>query len=265
VTSRPNPTLTPGPAKTLRDFVWLLRAELFVLREEWFWYLLQASFVSLSYLAFLWFLIGPEAPSVMQNLIVGSLVMSLSFSGMLSLGQHLGYLKELQAFDYYASLPISKGAFIAAVTTRGMLLSLPATLFIVILAAVFLKMQFTGLSVLVLLLSAYAMAGFGAVIGFYSPTAQVSSLLTQILQTVIIFFAPVYYPPLGAAGAVAAAGLPLAHHPLGAGPQGVADGEPGLWHPGFDRGAGPVLPGLAGADPFAAGLARAALSAALPT
>ncbi len=76
-----------------------------------------------------------------------------------------------------------------------MLLSLPATLLIGFLAVVFFQVQFTGLSVLVLFLSAYAMAGFGALIGFYSPTAQVASLLTQILQTVIIFFAPVYYPP----------------------------------------------------------------------
>ncbi len=199
--SRSDPTLPSelplptGLVKTLCDFFWLLRAELFVLREEWFWYLLQASFVSLSYLAFLWFLIGPQAPFAVENLIVGSLVMSLSFAGMLSLGQHIGYLKELQAFDYYAALPLSKGAFIAALTTRGMLLSLPATLLIGFLAVAFFQVQFTGLSVLVLFLSAYAMAGFGAVIGFYSPTAQVASLLTQILQTVIIFFAPVYYPP----------------------------------------------------------------------
>lgn len=201
MTSRPEPAspselpLPDSPAKTLRDFFWLLRAELFVLREEWFWYLLQASFVSLSYLAFLWFLIGPQAPSAAENLIVGSLVMSLSFAGMLSLGQHIGYLKELQAFDYYAALPLSKGAFIAALTTRGMLLSLPATLLIGFLAVVFFHVPFTGLSVLILFLSAYAMAGFGALIGFYSPTAQVASLLTQILQTLIIFFAPVYYPP----------------------------------------------------------------------
>lgn len=121
--------------------------------------------------------------------------MSLSFAGMLSLGQHIGYLKELQAFDYYAALPLSKGAFIAALTTRGMLLSLPATFLIGFLAVVFFHVPFTGLSVLILFLSAYAMACFGALIGFYSPTAQVASLLTQILQTVIIFFAPVYYPP----------------------------------------------------------------------
>lgn len=63
-----------------------------------------------------------------------------------------------------------------------MLLSLPATLLIGFLAVVFFHVPFTGLSVLILFLSAYAMAGFGALIGFYSPTAQVASLLTELLS-----------------------------------------------------------------------------------
>lgn len=180
--------------KPFRDFVWLLRAELFLLREQWFWYLIQSSFVPISYLVFLWFILDRHDPMTLTFLVVGSLVTSLSFGGMLSLGQHIGFLKDYNAFDYYASLPVAKAVFIAAITTRGMLLSLPSAILIITLANLFLGLQFSLLALGILLLAAYAMSGFGALIGFWSPTGQVASLTTQILQTIIIFFAPVYFP-----------------------------------------------------------------------
>ncbi len=180
--------------KQLRDFWWLLRGELFLLREEWFWYLVQSSFVPLSYLLFLWFLVGRQDPDRRAFFVSGSLVMSLSIGGMLSLGQHLGMLKAYNAFEYYAMLPISKPVFVAAITTRGMLLSLPSTLLVFALGHFLFGMSVPPTGFLILLLSAYAMAGFGTVIGFWSPTAQVASLATQILQTVIIFFGPIFYP-----------------------------------------------------------------------
>lgn len=189
------PTYTFGLLKTARDFLWLLRGELFLLRETWYWYLVHSSFVSVSYLVFLWLLVGRAGTSDVTYLVVGSLVTGLSLGGMLSLGQDLGFLKEVNAFDYYAALPISKAAFVAAVTTRGTLLALPSNVVVAILSMLFFNVSLPLVTIPILLLSAYAMAGVGAVIGFWSPSAQVASLLTQILQTVIIFFAPVYYPP----------------------------------------------------------------------
>lgn len=183
-----------GPIKYLRDFVWLLRSELFLLREQWFWYFFQASFVPVSYLFFLWLLAGRRNPESMAFFVTGSLVMSLSFGGLISLGQNLGMLKNNNAFEYYAALPISRAVFIAAVATRGMLLSLPSAAFVLALGHFVFGLPVPPLGILVLLLSAYAMAGFGAIIGFWSPTGQVASLVTQILQTVIVFFGPIYYP-----------------------------------------------------------------------
>ncbi|MGC9075554.1 MAG: ABC transporter permease [Candidatus Bipolaricaulaceae bacterium] len=189
------PIYTSGPLKTARDFLWLLRAELFLLREAWYWYLVHSSFVSVSYFLFLWLVVGRQGEVDVTHLVVGSMVTGLSLGGMLSLGQHLGGLKERHAFDYYAALPISKAAFVAAVTTRGTLLALPSNVVVAVLSTLFFGVSLPPVTIPILLLSAYAMAGFGAVIGFWSPSAQVASLVTQILQTVIIFFAPIYYSP----------------------------------------------------------------------
>jgi ABC-2 type transport system permease protein len=184
---------TNPKGKPWRDFFWLLRSELFVLREQWFWYVIQASFVPVSYLFFLWFLVGRDNPDSMTYFVTGSLVMSLSFGGLISLGQHLGSLKAYNAFEYYASLPVSKAVFIAAIATRGTLLSLPSTVVVLVLGNVAYDIPVTAAGLVVLLLAAYAMVGFGAVIGFWSPSAEVASLATQVLQTVVIFFGPIYF------------------------------------------------------------------------
>lgn len=181
-----------GLPKGIRDFWWLLRAELLVLRDQWYWYLVQAAFVPLSMLVFLWLLIGRQHPAQMPFFVVGSLISGLSFGGMLSLGQELGGMKDQHAFEHYAALPISKQAFVAAIATRGMLLALPAAAVVLAVGHTAFHVTVTPMVIVILVLSAYALAGLGAVIGFYSPTAQASSLITQILQTVILNFGPIY-------------------------------------------------------------------------
>lgn len=191
----PGPAVPVGFSKHVRDFAWLLRAELFVLREAWFWYLVQASFVPLVQLAFLWLLVGRRDPQAVTLLVTGSLVYGLSMTGMLSLGQHLGWLKDARAFEYYAALPISRSVLVAAITTRGLLLVLPSALVVAALGRLAFGLALRPSGLLVLILSAFAFAGLGAVIGFWSPSARVASLATQILQNLVIFFAPVYLAP----------------------------------------------------------------------
>ncbi|MEM4406927.1 MAG: ABC transporter permease [Candidatus Methanomethylicaceae archaeon] len=182
------------PSKHIRDFWWLLRSQLFHLRLAWFWYLIQMTFVPLSFLAFLWLFLGQARPEIMIFVITGSLVMNVSLGAMLSLGQDIGWLKEQNAYEYYASLPISKGVFLAALVTRGVLLSLPSTLLLLSIGTIFLNLQPNLGILVVLVLSAYAMSGLGAFIGFWSPTGQIASLATQIIQPLIVLFAPVYIP-----------------------------------------------------------------------
>ena len=113
---------------------------------------------------------------------------------MLSLGQHLGALKDQHAYEYYATLPVSRAAFIAAVTTRGVLLSLPSLLVVMACSHFAYGFAVGPPAVAVLVLSAYAMSGLGAVIGFWSPNGRAASLATQVLQTVITLLAPIFVP-----------------------------------------------------------------------
>lgn len=184
----------PRSQKLARDFWWLLRSQLFHLRLTWFWYLIQITFVPLTFLAFLWFFLGRAQPEVMLFVITGSLVLNISMGAMLSLGQQIGWLKDQNAYEYYASLPISKAVFLAALVTRGVLLTMPSTLLVLAIGTLFFNMLPDLGTLLVLVLSAYAMSGLGALIGFWSPTGQVANLATQIVQPLIVLFAPVYIP-----------------------------------------------------------------------
>jgi ABC-2 type transport system permease protein len=184
----------PSFGKQARDFWWLLCEQLFHLRLTWFWYLFQVTFVPLTFLAFLWLFIGRVQPEAMLFVVSGSLVMNVSMGAMLSLGQQIGWLKDQNAYEHYAALPISKAIFLAALATRGVLLTLPSALMVLLAGTLFFGLGFSLTALFVLIISAYAMSGLGAFIGFWSLTAQVASLATQIVQPLWLFFAPVYIP-----------------------------------------------------------------------
>jgi ABC-2 type transport system permease protein len=186
--------LLPRVRKNGSDFWWLLCGQLFNLRLTWFWYGFQMAFVPLSFVAFFWLFIGRERPEAMVAVVTGSLVMNVTMGSMLSLGQAIGSMKDANAYEYYAALPISRAVFLAALTTRGVLLTLPAALGVFAVGAVLFRLALTPIAVLVLVLSAFALSGMGALIGFWSPTGQVASLATQIIQPLITFLAPVYFP-----------------------------------------------------------------------
>lgn len=175
------------------EFSILLRGELFVLRSEWFWYLVQAGFVALTNLVFLAILLGRPGNDVLAYLTTGALVSTMGFAGMLSIGQQIGGLKAVNAFDYFAALPIRKSVFLAALSTRGVILTLPSVTAIVLIGYWFFGLVIPPVGWGVLILSAYALSGLGAIVGFWSQSGQTASLATQILLPVITLFAPVYY------------------------------------------------------------------------
>lgn len=179
-----------------KTFLVLLWTQLFTLRIGWFWYLVMMSLQPLTLLLFIRFLLGPSDKSVVLYLITGNIVLSLSLSSMLSLGQDLGWLKDDHAFDYYATLPIPKSALILAIVTRSALFALPSIAIILILGIWFFDISLAPhpLVLIVLLLGSYSLSGLGAIIGFYSPSGRVANLLTQIIQPMIVFLSPVFVP-----------------------------------------------------------------------
>lgn len=185
-----------GRGKFFTDLWWILVGELYLMRLSWFWYLFQMTFTPLVFMAFFVLFAGSTVAGVTFFVVTGSLAQGLATSSMLTLGQEIGGLKDHNAFEHYAMLPISKVAFLLGMATRAVLFALPSVfvLLVVGVLAFGLPVHVHPLAAVVLFLAGYSMAGLGAFIGFYSPTGNVASLATQIVQPLIVLFAPVYLP-----------------------------------------------------------------------
>ncbi|MHB8926491.1 MAG: ABC transporter permease [Bacillota bacterium] len=202
--------------KFATDFRWILRGQLYGLRTQWFWYLVFLSFSPLTFLFFLWLYGGAKSPEATLYIVTGSVANSAVTAAMLSLGQSIGSMRMQNALEYYASLPVSKLAFILAVATRGVLFAFPSSFVVLIIGAVAMGLPLApaiGPTILVYFLSAYSLAGLGAVVGFYGRTPEAVGLATQIVQPFLVLFAPVYVPmaQLPAALRVAARYLPTTY------------------------------------------------------
>lgn len=180
----------------LTTFWFVLVGQLYEIRMMWFWYVVQVSVTPLVLLLFFGFVLKQDDPNWLAYVISGNLTQAMTVSTMVSLGQEIGSMKDHRVYEYYAALPVTKSAFVSALITRAMVFALPSLAIVSGLGvAVFhLNLRFHPLIVPMAVLSAYALAGVGAVIGFYSPNGRVASLLTQFVTPLILYLAPVYAP-----------------------------------------------------------------------
>ncbi|MBT9165291.1 MAG: hypothetical protein DDT22_00821 [candidate division WS2 bacterium] len=182
--------------KFINDIVFVFLSQVLVIRHRWFWTCFMVVFYPLAYAAFVFLLVGADKKMPLY-IVTGSITTALTTSAMLTLGQRLGGLKDLRAFEFYASLPISKLAFIFGLITEGLISSLPSAIILL-----FIGMLLFGFSIhnillftVTIILAGYSLAGLGAVIGFRSRSGGIASIITQIINPIIIFLAPVYMPP----------------------------------------------------------------------
>lgn len=172
----------------------LLTMELKSLRQSWYWCLGMAALYPLSVIFFLKF--NGQASNGGVQAIAGSIVFALVLNTTLGLGQEISVLRETSSMDFYATLPITKVQFILAILARSILLAVPAVLVVLFLGSLILhaQIQFSLWLFPILLLSCLALAGWGALIGFYSPSARFANFFTQALYMLVAFVSPVMLP-----------------------------------------------------------------------
>lgn len=190
-------SLLPKTRRWVTEFAWILKGQMYVLRRQWFWYVVYLSFSPLTYVFFLWIYGGTSDPEARMYIVTGAVANGAVSSAMLSLGQSIGRLRDQNALEYYASLPVSKLAFIAALAARGVILSVPSSAIILIVGTIGLSLPLAPSPLLLIaayIVGACSLAGLGAVIGFYSNDSETVGLVTQVVGPLIVLFAPVYVP-----------------------------------------------------------------------
>lgn len=170
-------------------------SQVFELRHLWIWAFVMTSFLPLTVVGFL-LLFGEVSSQRVIYIVTGSITHAISIQAGLSLGQRIGGMKIRRVFDYYASLPISKLSFICGLNLNALFQCVPSTLILLAIAVFGFGTRLVNpyLLPIAFVLGGFSLAGVGAMIGFYSRSGQIAGIVTQIVNPLIVFFAPVYMP-----------------------------------------------------------------------
>jgi ABC-2 type transport system permease protein len=184
------------PLTGLQQYLILLRLSLSEYRSLWFYYVFFGLAWPVSFLFFLSALGGAFSPERAIFILGGNMATSIAFGPTFILINTIGYGKESREFDYWATLPLPKLAFVLAVVSVALLLALPGLVGIYLLGALMLHLSLSGgLALLILIpLGALPLAGLGALLGSYAPDGQTGGVIGNILLMVISFFSPMFVP-----------------------------------------------------------------------
>lgn len=174
----------------------LIKSELSTLRLDWKWAILVVMISPLCTLFFLYNILGTNDDEILRYTVTGNMVLSLVTGTMLTLGQELGFLKEIRGFDYYSVLPLKKINLIIAYVTRATINTCPSMIIILLIGKYILNVSISihWSLVLVFLISGYSLSAVGACIGMYSRDSSQASMMTQIIQPLVVYLFPVFLP-----------------------------------------------------------------------
>jgi ABC-2 type transport system permease protein len=180
----------------LRDYPLLLRIQLLELRT---WGPIVVIFTTLFPIAMIlgFGLIGGGVSKAGHIYIVtGAAVISLVTIGITATAQDLGEMQRDGVFQYYASLPISKGALLAAIVTVRVLTALPGLALTLVVGALryHTPASVNVATIALLPLTVLALAGVGAAIGILIRDFRVVAALSQLAFIVVMFASPVLIP-----------------------------------------------------------------------
>lgn len=170
----------------------IFKSALLDIRNEWSWYLILMITNPLAILFFLRVVLGANISFL--SYIVGSVIMTFGTGVFLSLGQTFAFYKATSSLDYYMALPLSKNEIILSLVFRNIILSLPSLLIIIVVGSIIYNAPIhLGLPFfVVIILTSLSLAGIGTIIGVGTKDMQVASILTQILNPLFVYLAPVF-------------------------------------------------------------------------
>lgn len=196
---RPIAAVPSGFRASRQPFIelwYLMRVEFANLRGSWVWSVLMASMFPLTTVLFFRFFMTHPSPVAMRQMITGNMVFPIIIMGINALSQDLSWAKHNGHFVFYASLPISKINFIVAKLTSGFLMTLPS---VVIMAGIGelvfgITLHFSLIVLPVLVLAIGGCVGLGTLMGFLSPSHQLTNMMSQVVMMVLSFLTPVMIP-----------------------------------------------------------------------
>lgn len=144
--------------------------------------------------------VGTGAPNggmqALSYILAGNLVLSLMFQTMSKMCSRFAFMRATYTLDYFATLPIRRWIFVAAITLSFFLMALPGLLVTLLAGILYLDLpiHFHPLLLLILPLAALPLSGLGALIGVSITPGDQAMAITNVLTLVLMGLGPVIVP-----------------------------------------------------------------------
>jgi ABC-2 type transport system permease protein len=179
------------------DFKYLWLEQLLEVRTMWYWFFVFSIFMPFS-MVFGFARIGSgltDRDSLLY-IITGSAIFAVATEGVVTMSQKFGEMKKMGMIVYYASLPISKTAFIMAAISVRMLVILPGMILPILVGPMLygLTFEFSFWVLLLLPLTGLTLSAIGMVIGTLVNSLELIGVIGNILIFILLFAAPIFIP-----------------------------------------------------------------------
>ncbi|MGW7824549.1 ABC transporter ATP-binding protein/permease [Streptomyces puniciscabiei] len=208
-TGRPAPPASPAPTRAPRrtlksrlatfgtSFKYLWFEHMLIVRTSWHVHVVFGIFMPLT-MVFGFSRIGSGLTDQSSLLYIasGSGVFSIAALGTTAIAQRIGTIKAEGSMMYYASLPISKIAFVTAFIAARLLLIAPGLLTSLLAVEVLYDIRLTLSPTLLFVypLTALPLAALGLVIGTLIDRIELISIVTYMLNFLLLLGAPLLIP-----------------------------------------------------------------------
>ncbi|MEV0642652.1 ABC transporter ATP-binding protein/permease [Streptomyces sp. NPDC050619] len=201
----PSPAPARPPRRTLgsrlatfgRSFKYLWFEHMLIVRTSWHVHMVFGIFMPLT-MVFGFSRIGSGLTDQSSLLYIasGSGVFSIAALGTTAIAQRIGAIKAEGSMMYYASLPISKVAFVMAFVAARLLLIAPGLLTSLLAVEVLydIKLTLSPTLVFVYPLTTLPLAALGLVIGSLIDRIELISIVTYMLNFLLLLGAPLLIP-----------------------------------------------------------------------
>lgn len=172
----------------------LLLIQLTNWRWSWRSHLLLSTIAPLLSTVALGFFAANDGENSRITILIGSVVMSLLFGIAGQISSHFAFIRQTGQLDFFATLPITRLAFLLATVWAFFLISLPSAVFTLLLGSAILQVSLNIhiLIIVVLPVMSVSLCGFGILIGLLSRNIHEAGMMMNLVNFLLV--GPVLIP-----------------------------------------------------------------------
>ncbi|MBZ0302194.1 MAG: ABC transporter permease [Anaerolineae bacterium] len=176
-------------------FLWL--EQMLELRRTWYWFVVFSCFLPIAMVfGFTRIGSGLTDASSLIFIISGSAIFAATNEGLYMLAVRIGTMKKEGTLIYYASLPISKTAFMVAILLSRLIITFPGMIAPLMFGAWLYGVDITlnAWGLIVILLAALALANVGMALGMLIDSLELIQIIVNILLFILAMAGPIFSP-----------------------------------------------------------------------